>query len=156
MLALYWAQESPTSLEGIQPIAVVTQTYGQSSVIRVPQLSKITNEAFYVYSTTIDTDGQLIMVTPALFLKRHQDTYSVLTYHNLPVGNYNVVVNVNYEVNPIKSSSQRFTLATLSVIGVPDGSDSSTAKTICFRDPDNKLGFSGSNTESDVDSIRHN
>lgn len=118
ILIFYWTFQSVPDLHDQYPVDIVTQNYGNSSKIEVPQLSDVENSVFYVYTTTIDLKGHLILVSPALMFNKGNDKYSVLTYSNLPAGNYNVIVHLNYALNPIRNAKQSFTLATLSVSGV--------------------------------------
>ena len=131
---LYWVHEPVPKLD-TYPVDVVTQNYGSSSVIKVPQVERITEDEFSIYSTIIDLDGRIIFVTPSVYINKKNNSYSAVTYKNLPIGNYNVVVHLDRQLNPIRFVRQQFTLATLSVIGAPNVANDPTAKYICPRYP---------------------
>lgn len=155
-LSLYWVHQPEPHLDGSYPVDVVTQTYGQPSVIKVPQLALIDESQFFVYSTTIDLEGKLIFSTPLFLLNKQADSYSVLTYRNLPIGNYNVVVHIDHSINPLKYSRQKFTLATVSVIGAPNVANDPTAKFICPRYPSKRIEPSVSKPSNDPDPSLYN
>lgn len=140
-LGMYWAHEPLPSFDGY-PVDVVTQKYGSTSILKVPQVDVLGEDEFSIYSTVIDLEGRVIFATPSVYINKKNNSYAAVTYKNLPIGNYNVVVHVDRQLNPIRFVRQQFTLATLSVIGAPDVANDPTAKFICPRYPSGRTGQS--------------
>lgn len=114
VLFAYWLLfQPPQDLES-KTIDVVVQTFGTSTVVKVPQLQKL-SQGFHVYTSVINLAGEEVFRTPMVYVKGTK--FSVLTYSQLPIGRYNVLLNVVYQLNPVREVSDSFPVATIYVLG---------------------------------------
>lgn len=115
-LILHWSYEEPKQLP-VPAVSVVTQIVGAPILLEVP-IRKITNvedvEIDSMQVKLIDNKGNVSVQTQELEYQKI-DRYKMLTYDKLSPGQYNMVLTICYKLNPIKSASQDFVIAVLSI-----------------------------------------
>lgn len=112
-IVIYWYFQ-PSLVFRLAPVGHVSQLEGESVVIDIPIKSYLSISHFFLYTKTVDLNGNVLRQTKTAEFET-TDKYKVITYSKLPPGDYNIVMNVEYQLNPIAWRHQEFTLVVLSV-----------------------------------------
>lgn len=109
---IYWFIQPPLEFP-LKRVIALTQKQGTVMVIDVP-LYGIPVDSAYIQNKVIDLDDHVIVQSPVEAYEKGA-AYKILTDSRLRPGDYNVVLWVNYKLNPFVWKEAEFNLAVLTV-----------------------------------------
>lgn len=109
---LYWMLQ-PGFVFPLTPVRSVEQYTGSVSVLDIPLEVSNLDKAM-IKNKIIDLKGKIVAESDFAEWSRG-DQYKILTDSRLLPGEYNVIVSVQYRVNPVQSRKAEFIIAVLNV-----------------------------------------
>jgi|SRR5471030_115899 len=114
LLPMYWYVQPDHEFD--RPVVhLVEQQFGHSAVLDIPVKNFEIGKSTSLKVSIVDNQDNVVREFSSEITT--DSKYKVLTGDQIPEGEYAVYVDVAYQLNPIRSSSQGFQLAVLRVKG---------------------------------------